>query len=298
MGKKEIRRFDLDTLRTLNLGDPTFVSDNVGMIKLGNKSPVNNVLPMREPIMLDEARIGLIRKGEGQYTVNLIPRVLKGGTIAFLGKGTIVQFDKLSDDFEMEGMALSDFLLGASFGSRQGIPLIGQYPDLFLQASESEAKVVDSLLTTAWELMHQETEFSHEAVGSIFAALLHYVSHLNDKHQHQQRQMVSHGHEVFRQFVRMINKHCRQERMLSFYANELCITERYLSALIKQESGLTAKEWIDKAVITEAKVMLKHTDKQIAEISDELNFANTSFFCKYFRRNTGLSPQEYRTLQN
>lgn len=64
--------------------------------------------------------------------------------------------------------------------------------------------------------------------------------------------------------------------------------------MVRQTSGITAKEWIDKAVITSAKVLLRHGDLPIVEISDRLHFATPSFFCKYFKRLTGCTPQEYR----
>ena len=86
---------------------------------------------------------------------------------------------------------------------------------------------------------------------------------------------------------------CIRDR-LAFYAEKLCITSRYLGTVILNESGVGAKEWIDRAVISTAKVLLRHSDKQTTQIADELNFPNASFFCKYFKRLTRLTPQQYR----
>ena len=74
----------------------------------------------------------------------------------------------------------------------------------------------------------------------------------------------------------------------------MCLTERYLSTIIRQTSGVTAKEWIDRALITRIKVELMHTNKPIAQIADELHVPNPSFFSKYFKRETGMPPGEYR----
>jgi AraC-like DNA-binding protein len=63
---------------------------------------------------------------------------------------------------------------------------------------------------------------------------------------------------------------------------------------VKETSGQSAPEWIDQYVILEAKQMLKHSDLCIKEISDELNFANPSFFFKYFKKHTGMTPNQYR----
>ncbi|MGN1235890.1 MAG: helix-turn-helix domain-containing protein, partial [Bacteroidaceae bacterium] len=77
-------------------------------------------------------------------------------------------------------------------------------------------------------------------------------------------------------------------------AQRICLTERYLGHIISKTSGVTAKEWIDRALIMRIKVELIHTDKSVACIADEMNFPGPSFFCKYFKRMVGVTPGEYR----
>lgn len=299
MKRKELKHYDFETLYQL-LGtktpDHAMLTDNVAILMEGRKDKIDKVLPLHTPVLLEEARIGIIRKGEAEYVVNLMPYTFKGGTLAFLNRGTIIQINHVSDDFEMAGMALSDYLLNASFTNRKDNLLLNEYPALFINVESAEMEVIEHLFQAAWQMLHLK-DYSRDSVGNIFGALLHYTNHLNHRRQHLPQKPLTHSREVFNQFIHLINKHCHQERQLAFYSNLLCLSERYLGSLIKQESGITAKEWIDKAVITDAQVLLKHTDKTIAEISDELNFANPSFFCKYFRRVTGLSPQTYRDKQ-
>ena len=296
MERKEIKQYDFAALYNLLGTDKTahaMLGDNVAMLMKGNKNNIDQTLPYHTPMMLNEARIGIIRKGEANYIINLMPCQFKAGMIIFLNRGSIIQINQISENFEMGGLGLSDYLLAALFHHRQDFPLLNQHQTMFVEANQEEMDVAEHLLQAAWKMMHQE-DYSHDAVGNIFASLLHYINHLNNNKQHYKQQPVSHSREVFSRFIRLVNQHCHQHRMLSFYASKICFSERYLGTLIKQESGQTAKEWIDKAVVTTACVMLKHTDKTIAEISDELNFANPSFFCKFFRRVTGLSPQSYR----
>ena len=84
------------------------------------------------------------------------------------------------------------------------------------------------------------------------------------------------------------------KRNIDFYASELFMTPRYMGTLVKKASRKTAKEWIDETVVQKIKIALKHTDKQIREISEEMEFPNTSFFCKYFKKLTSMTPLEYR----
>ena len=81
---------------------------------------------------------------------------------------------------------------------------------------------------------------------------------------------------------------------VSFYADKLCLTPRYLNTIIRQTSQQTVMDWINQSIILEAKVLLKHSNRLVYQISDELNFPNPSFFSKFFKRMTGMTPQEYQ----
>lgn len=85
-----------------------------------------------------------------------------------------------------------------------------------------------------------------------------------------------------------------KERSVSYYANRLFVTSKYLSAVCKENSGETASDLITCYVMKDIVCLLKSPDKSIKEIANELNFATLSFFGKYVKRNLGLSPKEYR----
>lgn len=103
---------------------------------------------------------------------------------------------------------------------------------------------------------------------------------------------ASGGH--FQSFLELVNKYAVRERSIAFYADRLFLTPRYLSTLVRQASGRTVMDWVNEAVMQEAKLMLCHTDKLVYQIADELNFPNASFFSKYFRRMAGMTPNDYR----
>lgn len=104
----------------------------------------------------------------------------------------------------------------------------------------------------------------------------------------------SRNDEIFFRFTRQVERDFKRKRSVQYYAQCICITPKHLSNVIKTVSGQTAGAWIDNYVILAAKVMLRTTTKTIQEISNELNFPNQSFFGKYFKQHTGLSPQAYR----
>ena len=84
-------------------------------------------------------------------------------------------------------------------------------------------------------------------------------------------------------------------REVTFYADKLCVTSDYLSKVVREYDGQSAAKWIINAVITEAKILLREPDKTINQIARESNFPDQSTFGKFFKRNTGLSPLEYKT---
>lgn len=102
--------------------------------------------------------------------------------------------------------------------------------------------------------------------------------------------------EILSKFILEVIQNFRIERSVAFYADKLCITPKHLSAVAKDITGHTASELIDHYVIMEAKIMLAETALTIQEISNKLNFANQSFFGKYFKHLTGYSPSEFRKM--
>lgn len=103
--------------------------------------------------------------------------------------------------------------------------------------------------------------------------------------------------QIFNDFITLLAKHHFTERRVEYYADALFLSPKYFSSAVKKASGRTAGEWIDVYVVQEAKSLLKYSDLSIQEIAYHLNFATPSFFGKYFKQHTGMSPGEYRVLR-
>jgi AraC family transcriptional activator of pobA len=100
--------------------------------------------------------------------------------------------------------------------------------------------------------------------------------------------------ELYTQFIHEVQKSYTKERSISYYADVLCVTPKYLSQIVHQVSGRFAGDWITDFVILEAKALLKSRKYTIQQVADMLNFANQSFFGKYFKDKVGCSPSEYQ----
>lgn len=100
--------------------------------------------------------------------------------------------------------------------------------------------------------------------------------------------------ELYTQFIREVQKNYAKERSVTYYANILCVTPKYLSQIVHKVSGRFASNWINDFVILEAKALLKSRQYTIQQVADILNFPNQSFFGRYFKNKVGYSPSEYQ----
>ena len=149
------------------------------------------------------------------------------------------------------------------------------------------------MFQSAWEIARQKNSPA-EAVDGIIYSLLHYYDYLKNRHSSDNDYKKPHNRMMFDRFIQLVSTYSKSGHSLSFYADRMCVTPRYLGVVIKETSGITAKEWIDRALITNAKIMLKYENIPIAQIAEDLNFPNPSFFCKFFKRITGMTPHEFR----
>lgn len=103
---------------------------------------------------------------------------------------------------------------------------------------------------------------------------------------------------IFTEFIRLVEGNFKSERRVSWYAEQMCITPKYLAETVKQVSRRTPNEWIDNYVTLELRLRLKNSSKSIKEIATDMHFPNQSFLGKYFKEHVGLSPSSYRKEQS
>ena len=106
--------------------------------------------------------------------------------------------------------------------------------------------------------------------------------------------VATHYEQMANQFFRLLHVHVRLHRDVAFYAGQLCVTPKYLSKVIRQVTDHTPSFWIADFTLKDAKALLKSSSLTITQLSEQLNFPNSSFFARYFKRHTGMSPQAYR----
>ena len=136
--------------------------------------------------------------------------------------------------------------------------------------------------------------FRRSLVRALMLAMFYDLSNVVYQSRQLSAKSQSRPNAIFTQFLKLVEAHCKKERRVGWYAQQMCITPKYLSEMVKQASLRTPNDWIDNYVIRELSVQLKNSNKSIKAIAEELNFPNQSFLGKYFKEHVGMSPSDYR----
>lgn len=256
-----------------------------------------NIFPLlmvqEPPFVVNDHRLGIVIGGEAHLNLNLVDRHYKAGTLLFVGPGSVISPKSITPDFSVCGIGISaQFPLPFPSGELPTL-LSGQVRDFQAEASESDISIARHIVDTLWHVVHQPNLNWRTASQLVGAQICHYDSLL---HRLSERTQSSRTREqdIFERFLSQVNAHGMQQHRLAFYAEKACLTERYLGSVVRQASGMTAKEWIDRSLVTRIKVELRHSEKSIAQIAEEAHFSSVPSFCKFFKRLTGKTPMEFR----
>ena len=112
--------------------------------------------------------------------------------------------------------------------------------------------------------------------------------------QVENHHFTTRAEEVFKAFLRLVPQHFMEHRELSFYADLLNITTTYLSRIVRQMSGRTVLDFLVSALVSEAAIRLKTTNRSITQLADDFHFSDQAAFTKFFTRMKGISPKKFR----
>jgi len=287
------RMRDILTPHLSQMREHIFMNSELAMVR-GDSTVFSLLMRQKPPFTINDHRLGIIMNGEAEITINLQDRHLTSGTLVYIGPGTIIHPKRLSPDLRIFGMGLfSNFPMPFAQGQMPSV-FNGQVRDFQLSANEEDIATATHIMDAIWQTVHATDDYHRPTVTALVAAQMHHYDQLFHRQTDQLASSRSREQTIFDRFLQLVTQHCAEHHQIGYYADRMCLTERYLGTVIRQTSGTTAKEWIDRALITQAKVLLRHSDKSVVQISEDLNFPNPAFFSKYFKRLTAMTPLEYR----
>jgi AraC family transcriptional activator of pobA len=134
----------------------------------------------------------------------------------------------------------------------------------------------------------------HKIASLKLLALLYQLKEFSAFSDAWQQKLANPGQVLLKKFVTLVNTNYIEKRKIEDYAKMLFISSNHLSQSIKSASGRNALSYINERLLTEAKSFIKYTDFSIAEIAYKLNFSDPANFGKFFKKQTGITPLEYR----
>lgn len=228
-----------------------------------------------------EGRFLIVTGGSARLEINLEAYSLEKGDIILAMPDTIIEIKSTSDDFNIMGMMF-----------REDVPV----PRMaHVKPSAGELELMKRMIRMTWDIAHIEP-FRRETVRNMTTAMVSNILEMQEKTDtglHSEH--LSRQEQLFRRFKKLVSRHCIKERSIAFYADSLYISPHYLSGIVSKVSGKPVMYWINHAVILQAKIMLKENNAMIYEVADRLNFPNQSFFGRFFKRETGMTPGEYQS---
>ncbi len=294
MEQKEPMELGLQLLKDINIvrhNEFRFINAEFGFVTSFSKMETT-IFSIGQPYRLQEGRITIATNGSARVLINLIEYTFRPNYISLISPGSIVQIIETSHDFDAHMMALDLNFLPISGKEEFFTHFLQQKKNLLLPLTTEEQVQIENFITVMWSVL-QEPVFRKEVIQHLLAGLLYNIEYIKGKGE-AELSPLTHQNDIFQRFISLVNTYSKTERNVSFYADKLCLTPRYLNTVIRQTSQQTVMDWINQSIILEAKVLLKHSNLLIYQISDGLNFPNPSFFCKFFKRITGMTPQEYQ----
>lgn len=234
--------------------------------------------------------IGL--QGYSKGNINLLPFSLKCQDICITLPGYILEQGDISDDFECLSIAMSETFLNSLGLSFDFQTFLAVQDKPVLELTEKQYASVLKYYDMVYSVLGSTNPYKQEIVKHLTCAFFYGLGYYF--YENNSSKELTNEEMLMQQFIREVQIYYKQERKVLFYAKRLHLSSGYLSTIVKKVSGKTATEWIDNYVILEAKAMLKSRKMNIQQVSNELNFPSQSFFGKYFKRHTGMSPKEYK----
>ena len=289
MVKHIIKESDLNKAKTWS--ESVFLDDDLLLTERINEAPMPT-----EPRRMNFILIGLCTQGEVMYQLDTQEQIIKAGDILIVSDRHVVDSYQHSPD--MEGLCM---MVSVNF-YREIIQNVSDVSSLFLFSRQHpvmslEQREIDTFKeyfqVIKQKISDEGNHFRKDLIKTLLLAMFYDLSNIIYRVRQDDKPQTR-AEIIFTKFIKLVEQNFRQERRVSWYAQQLCITPKYLSETVKSASQRTPNEWIDNYVLLELRVQLKNSTKNIKEIADELHFPNQSFLGKFFKEHVGMSPSEYR----
>ena len=268
------------------------------------------------PQVLTYGAILICRKGKARLNVNYKDWELYEGAVITLFPNDVVEL-KVDGDFKSPQTENGDFKSPQTANNFQA-EILKYNPSLLREASlqleqtvysslredrcRQDTPVVTNIINGMFSLLKvyfdqsECTCISQLVLCQLKAFFIGFHEYLQRNPQYRPDEVKSYRvRELFNRFMMLLERDYKISRDVNYYAAQMNISSKYLTNIVNQVTGHTPKTIIDQYVILQLKLHLKRSTQSIKEMAWEFHFADVSFFCRYFKKHTGLTPQQIRS---
>jgi len=245
------------------------------------------------PHRKDHYLLVFVRRAGSRQWIDMTPYILKDNTIYFTGPNQIIVKEEFKQLWSTGIAFTSEFLSLQENAALCKLPLI-QNPqnghELLLR--EADINFVEDMLAKINVEYQHPSEWQQRMLAAYLTVLLTYLSRLYTEQFKDNKTSVD--KLLLKKFQAKINECFRELREVGDYASLLHISAGHLSEVVKTQSGKPAIKHIHERLVLEARRLLFHTNNSLKEIAFDLGFSDASYFNRFFKRETGVTPAEYR----
>lgn len=250
-----------------------------------------------KPFLMNYVGLIVCEKGYFCFDVDKKKFTAQAGETVFLSEGNNFSIGELSDDLCVSMLFYHidpiREILGSSIVAMYLYTTLTPEP-CYVWTSGEESDLARYIALLGRHRKSAQNPFDNHECKLLLLALTYRLCSIYSRRIIEEKNVAGHKIDTFIKLIRLIEKYYMQERGVAFYADKLCLSPKYLSALSKSVCGYTVQELVFRAIIRKSIFWLKNTNKSVQEISDDLNFPNASFFGTFFKKQTGLAPSYYR----
>lgn len=290
MDKKNILEVNIE--RAKILGVTQSLEDEFLLIDNLRDAPIPN-----EPRRINFIVIGICLQGKVSYTIDTQERIINKNDIIVISDRHVIDNYQSTPDTKGLCMIISNNFFNEIIRNVSDVSTLFLFSrnNPVVNATTKEVHTFINYFNVIKRKMSEsDNHYRRDLVRTLTMAMFYDMSNVIYRVQHVTDTRQTRADAIFTKFIRLVEENFKRERRVGWYAEQICITPKYLSETVKQVSKRTPNEWIDSFVTLEVRVLLKNSAKSIKEIAMDLNFPNQSFLGKYFKEHVGISPSKYR----
>lgn len=239
----------------------------------------------------------LVEEGEVEISFDYKTYYITSDKLAFIIPNNAFRITKMSNDFNARFLIIDRLFFEEIMQERKGtFNYISFTKNPVIRLEVDEKADLLNIFLLLQEKIKLPTHFFHkEMIHNITVTLfLDFLNVLAAKNSDLIHTMFSRQEDLVDKFFKLLAEYAREQHLLSFYANKLFITPKYLSVVLKKLTGKTGSKWINETLVFEAKKLIKSPSSNIQEVAYALNFNDQSAFGRFFKKSMGVSPLFYR----